>query len=169
VTTDPQPPADEVTLRLQHLRAMLGDLDGYIQRRAEDLAVPIVRDAEARARLAVTDAAGETQRLRDLVEELRKRIAVADRQRDEMNAARRILAAALGEPAGALPLSYFADRVTGALTVHQCPAIGIMTLPCCGRDAGEIREPIRVSTDPGKVTCEGKSSSEESSDGTDES
>lgn len=163
MTTDPQPPADEVTERLMHLRGMLADLDGHIQRRAEDLAVPMVRDAEARARLAITDAAGETQRLRDLAEERLRRIEAADRQRDESNAVRRILAAALGEPPGALPLSYFADRVTEALTIHQCPGIGVTVLPCCGRDLGEMREDIRVTSDPGKVTCQGKSSSEESS------
>lgn len=107
--------AGQTAQRLQHLRGMLADLDGYIQRRAEDLAEPIIRDAEARARLVITEATGETQRQRDLVEELRKRIAVVDRMRDELNAARRVLAAALGEPAGALPLSYFVDRAVALI------------------------------------------------------
>ena len=115
MTTEPQPAPDEVTARLMHLKGMLADLDNHIQRRAEDLAEPMIRDAEARARLAITEATGETQRQRDLVAELRKRIVVVDRMRDDLNAARRVLAAALGEPAGALPLSYFVDRAVAAI------------------------------------------------------
>ena len=119
MTTDPQPPADEAAQRLMHLKGMLADLDGHIQRRAEDLAEPMIRDAEARAQLAAVEARGEVQRERDLVAELRKRISATDRQRDEMNAARRALAAALGEPAGALPLSYFVERAVAVIEQHQ--------------------------------------------------
>jgi hypothetical protein len=115
VTTEPQSPPDEVTQRLMHLRGILADLDNHIQRRAEELAEPMIRDAEARARLAIVQATGETQQQRDLVEELRKRIAVTDRMRDEMNAARRLLAEAVGEHLGALPLSYFADRAVALI------------------------------------------------------
>lgn len=110
MTTDPQTPADEVTQRLMHLRGMLGDLRSYIRREAEDLAEPMIRDAEARARLAITEATGETQRQRDLVEELGRRLRAADKRTEEADNARRVLAAAIGEPAGALPLSYFVGR-----------------------------------------------------------
>jgi predicted transcriptional regulator len=79
-----------------HLRGMLADLDNHIQRRAEDLAEPMIRDAEARARLAITEATGEIQRQRDLVEELRKRLAAADRMREETRRIRDQLAEALG-------------------------------------------------------------------------
>jgi hypothetical protein len=111
VTTDRQPPADEVTQRLMHLRGMLGDLRSYIRREAEDLAEPMIRDAEARARLAIVEATGETQRQRELAEELGRRLRAADKRIEEAANARRVLAAALREHPGALPLSYFVGRV----------------------------------------------------------
>lgn len=98
MTTQPESPADEVTQRLHHLRAMLADLDGYVQRRAEDLAEPMIRDAEARARVTIVEATGETQRQRDLVAELRRRLAADDRFREEMRRFRDQLASALGRP-----------------------------------------------------------------------
>ena len=110
MTTDPQP--DEVTQRLQHLRAMLADLDGYIQRRAEDLAAPMIRDTEARAQLAVTEARSEVQRERDLVHELRRRLAAGDRFREEMHRYQGLLAAELGRHASTPWPSLVAEIVT---------------------------------------------------------
>lgn len=104
--------ADEVTQRLQHLRGMLADLDSYVQRRAEDLAEPMIRDAEARARLAITEATGETQRQRELVEELRKRLAAADRMREETRRIRDQLAEALGRHRSTPMESLVAEIVT---------------------------------------------------------
>jgi hypothetical protein len=90
----------EETERIRQLRAMLADLDGYVQRRAEDLAEPMIRDAEARARLAVVEARGEVQRQTDLVAELRKRIEAQGRRLSELEECRGRLAAALSRPAG---------------------------------------------------------------------
>ena len=109
----------EAAKLVERLNDLMANMEDYTRRRAEDLAEPMIRDAEARAQLAAVEARGEVQRERDLVAELRKRISATDRQRDEMNAARRALAAALGEPAGALPLSYFVERAVAVIEQHQ--------------------------------------------------
>jgi hypothetical protein len=92
--TEPQP--DEVTQRLQHLRGMLADLDGYIQRRAEELATPLIEDAAEKAREMVAGAERETQRQRDLVAELRRRISVLEGFREVADIARHRLGEVLG-------------------------------------------------------------------------
>jgi hypothetical protein len=105
---------------LSRLQACLADLDGYITRRAEDLAAPMIRDAEARARLAIVEAAGETQRQRALVEELRKRLRVQEQMREREQDARARLAALLRypvatNPAGLPPLAVLVAEVEKAL------------------------------------------------------
>jgi hypothetical protein len=109
----------EAAKLVERLNDLMANFEDVIRRKAEDLAEPMIRDAEARAQLAAMGARSEVQRERDLVAELRKRIAVADRMRDDLNAARRVLAAALGEPAGALPLSYFVDRAAAAIEARR--------------------------------------------------
>lgn len=119
MSADPQLPADEVTERIRHLRGMLADLTGYIEREAQELAAPMIRDAEARCRLAVTEARGEVQRKQDVNHELGRRLRALERRSEEAEGARHRLAAALGEPAGALPLSYFVGMAETVLAEAQ--------------------------------------------------
>lgn len=105
---------------LSRLQACLADLDGYITRRAEDLAAPMIRDTEARARLSVIEAAGETQRQRALVEELRKRLRVQEQMRERELDGRMRLARMFGypvatNPAGVPPLTVLVADVEKAL------------------------------------------------------
>lgn len=119
MTTDPQPPADEVTERIRHLRGMLADLTGYIEREAQELAAPMICDAEARCRLAVGEVRAEVQRKQDVNHELGRRLRALEKRSEEAEGARRRLAAALGEPAGALPLSYFVGMAETVLAEAQ--------------------------------------------------
>lgn len=92
--TEPQP--DEVTQRLQHLRGLVADLQNHIERRAEKLAGPLIEDAAEKARGMVAEAERETQRQRDLVAELRRRLEPLQRFAGENRDAVARLAAALG-------------------------------------------------------------------------
>jgi hypothetical protein len=71
----PVPVAELVSL--SHVAA---DLDGYIERRAAELATPLIEQAEARADERLRSAGHEVQRQVDLVAELRKTLEVRDRQ-----------------------------------------------------------------------------------------
>lgn len=62
---------------------MIADLDGYIERRAQAIAEPIIARAKEAAQEHVDDARYETQRQTDLVAELRRRIPPLDRTRDK--------------------------------------------------------------------------------------
>ncbi|MEV0584074.1 hypothetical protein [Nonomuraea sp. NPDC050310] len=62
------------------LRAMISDLDGYIERRAAELAAPIVAKAQEEAAAEVQGARGLQQRAEDLNVELRRMLKVRDRQ-----------------------------------------------------------------------------------------
>lgn len=92
--TEPQP--DEVTQRLQHLRGMLADLQDYIERRAEELAGPLIEDAAEKAREMVATAEREAQRWKDANTELGRRLEARQRFEDENRDAVARLAAALG-------------------------------------------------------------------------
>jgi hypothetical protein len=81
---------------LATLQAMIADLDGYITRRAEEIARPIITEAQERARGDVASALHDTQRARDVSAELGRRLNPLQRQADEAAAARDDLARALG-------------------------------------------------------------------------
>lgn len=62
------------------LHRTVADLDGYIQRRAEELAAPLVEAARAEAAERVAAMATQVQHHQDVADELRRIIAVRDRQ-----------------------------------------------------------------------------------------
>jgi hypothetical protein len=68
---------DEVT---GQLRAMIADLDGYIGRRAAEVAEPLIAAAKAAADARVAEAECGLQRAQDLVAELRRVLEYRDRQ-----------------------------------------------------------------------------------------
>lgn len=96
---------DETAETLARLQVILADLDGYITRRAEEVAEPLIRQARAEAALQARAAEFETQRQIDLVRELRRRLTSADRRLEREQDARGRLAALLaGDPE---------ERITG--------------------------------------------------------
>lgn len=74
------------TVLAAELVTVTANLDEHIQRRAEELAAPLVAEAERKANEAVRDARMAVQRQEDIVAELRRRIAVMERQREAANA-----------------------------------------------------------------------------------
>jgi hypothetical protein len=111
--TGPSSPGTEETERIRHLRGMLADLTGYIERRAEELATPLIESAGERAREMVAGAEREAQRWQDVNAELACRIGALQRRADENRDARDRLAEALGpnQHAGRL----LPDLVTAAV------------------------------------------------------
>lgn len=111
MTTEPQTPADEATERLMHLRGILADLDGFIQRRAEEIATPLIESAGERARGMVAEAERETERQRDLAAERLHRLEPLQRFADKNRDAVARLGAALGYryPSGHELLSLVAE------------------------------------------------------------
>lgn len=65
---------------LAQLRACLADLDGFIERRAQELANPLIQQAHAEAAEQVRAAQFEWQRQKEVVAELRCRVRARDRQ-----------------------------------------------------------------------------------------
>ncbi len=65
------------------LARMIGDLDGYIERRAREIADPLIAEAEARAHAAIAendaDSAARARRDSDLIAEMRRQITTLDR------------------------------------------------------------------------------------------
>lgn len=101
---------------LTRLRDCLADLEGYVTRRATELAAPLIEIAQAEAAALVKSAEFEAQRQIDLVRELRRRLAAIERQTAQAEAARRALATVLGyqEPS-AVPLAALVAEVETAL------------------------------------------------------
>lgn len=64
---------------LDLLQAMITDLDGYIDRRAQELAAPVIAAAEQSVREARAETAGTQQRGDDVAAELRRRITGLER------------------------------------------------------------------------------------------
>jgi hypothetical protein len=62
------------------LRAVTADLSGYIERRAAELAAPMITAALADAAAVRAAAAQEIERRDDLADELTRRLATIDRQ-----------------------------------------------------------------------------------------
>ena len=102
---------------LAKLRDCLADLEGYVTRRATELAAPLIEIAQADAAALVRAAEFEAQRQIDLVRELRKRLAVFEQIRVREQDARGRLAALLGgypvatNPAGLPPLEVLVTDV----------------------------------------------------------
>lgn len=105
-----------VPATVDQMAAMIADLDGYIARRAREIAQPMVRAAQDQASAQVGAAQRETERQRDLVTELGRRLGPADQQVEQIRDARDRLAAALGHlsPLG-LPLSGLVDEAVSKL------------------------------------------------------
>jgi hypothetical protein len=62
------------------LRRMIADLDGYIDRRASELAAPLIAEARKAAEDAVGKAEAEIRRQRDLIAEFRRQLAGQEKQ-----------------------------------------------------------------------------------------
>jgi hypothetical protein len=81
------------------LALMLADLEGFIERKAREVAAPLIEQADAIAEERVREADQRTQRQADLVAELRRQAAFLRRQLDQSRAESRqnaeIAAAAL--------------------------------------------------------------------------
>jgi len=73
-----------VETRYGSLPAMLSDLDGYIARRAEEIAAPVIAAAGQSVRDAGNETAGAVQRGDDLAGELQRRIAALERQNERL-------------------------------------------------------------------------------------
>lgn len=86
----------ETTPESVTLAEMIRDLDGYITRRAEELAKPLIEQANAAADLRVRDAERDLERERDVLKECRRRLAVASTAQDTVRVAAKRLATALG-------------------------------------------------------------------------
>lgn len=83
VDPDRAKPLAEVSLpagELSHLGQVIADLDGYIERRAQDLARPLIEEAEGDAAKRVLTALHEMQRQANLADELRRTLTVRDRE-----------------------------------------------------------------------------------------
>lgn len=70
--------------QLDALRQITTNLDGYLERRAAELAQPLIDKANAAADERVQEAEFETRRQTDLVTELRRQLAPADRYRQRV-------------------------------------------------------------------------------------
>ncbi|MGI8333450.1 hypothetical protein ACRYCC_26155 [Actinomadura scrupuli] len=70
--------------QLDTLSQITKDLDGYLERRAAELAQPLIDKANAAAAERVREAEAEVTRQTDLVTELRRQIAPADRYRQRV-------------------------------------------------------------------------------------
>jgi len=65
------------------LRAMIADLDGYIDRRAAEFAAPQIAAAEQKHRGEIADQEARNQRLEDLIGELRRLRKVREDQLED--------------------------------------------------------------------------------------
>jgi hypothetical protein len=66
------------------LQRTIADLDGHINRGAQELAAPLIDAARADADRAVTAAQRETERQTDLVKELRRQYTALENQLDNL-------------------------------------------------------------------------------------
>jgi hypothetical protein len=65
------------------LQASITGLDALIERRAAELAAPVIAAAQADADAKVAEVQGDLQRRDDLVKELRRRIVAAERNLEQ--------------------------------------------------------------------------------------
>lgn len=66
---------------LDLLQAMIADLDGYIARKAHEIAAPVMAAADQSVRDARAETDGAIQRGDDVAREIRRRIRVLERDR----------------------------------------------------------------------------------------
>lgn len=92
------------------LAAMIADLDGYITRKAEAIAAPVIAAAQQEALQPAAEAQADAQRWKDVNTELGRRIAALQRNLD---ASRRYREIAEGLPPGTL-----APQADGSPDVH---------------------------------------------------
>jgi hypothetical protein len=149
---------------LAQLQACLADLDAYIERRAQVLADPVIRQARARAAGQIKTAGVEAQRQSDLVRELRKRLEVQERMRED---ARTRLAALLGyarvpDGPGLPPLDVLVDDMEKALagrnghapeaeTTERARHFPEMPPKLDGEDAGQYTDRLTGADGTGRV------------------
>lgn len=116
------------TVTHEKLRGMIADLDGYIERRATEIAGDRIKAAEntasgqvarimAQRNEMVAERRADLQRQTGLVTELRRRILATDRQADHVETLRRRLAGAVGRDPALSPLpgliAEVEDRLNG--------------------------------------------------------
>lgn len=96
----PPAPASDADGLLARAQAILTALDEHIERRAEELAEPLIEAAAENARQLVdrveSSAQAEIGRLQDVLAELRRRLAAYDRHQEQMDGYLDRLAVALG-------------------------------------------------------------------------
>ena len=109
-------------LRLLH--KMIGDLDGYIGRRASELAAPLIEQARAEARAEIAEAVAQNQRITDLAEELKRRMGPLQQRSDESRAACGRLAAALGHDPWGCTLDVLVAEAEAALADAKAASHG---------------------------------------------
>ena len=81
-------PLSQTERLLARLETMTGDLAGYVEQRAREVAEPVMELAERTAARAVAVAEGERDRERDLVAELRLQLEAAHRRESALRHAR---------------------------------------------------------------------------------
>lgn len=84
---------------LSQLATMIADLDSYIERRAAERAAPAIDAARAEAADTVRQADAELTRRADLVAELRRRVKILERGRDQAVRDLAAIYAATSDPA----------------------------------------------------------------------
>lgn len=97
------------------LRAATADLDGYIQRRAAEMAAPLIEEARDQAAAEVAGARADAQRKDDLIAELRRRVQALERQCERWREATGVRAPEMArladDPAPPQPLSHPPERL----------------------------------------------------------
>lgn len=73
------------------LEKITSDLDGYLERRAAELAAPLIEQAEEHAAECLGKAEFEARRQADLVAELRRQLKPAIRQADQRALGKKVL------------------------------------------------------------------------------
>lgn len=71
---------------LAALRHIVGDLDGYLERRAAEMAAPRIAEAEADAQRRIGEKGQELERERDLTAEMRRQIIALVKMSDGLRA-----------------------------------------------------------------------------------
>ena len=91
------PPPDDAGQLVADLTAAIADLDGYIMRRAHELAAAMVEQAQAEAEERIRGAGFQVQRLEDVNRELRRRVAALSNYAPRMDDVARRLEDAAAE------------------------------------------------------------------------
>jgi chromosome segregation ATPase len=106
---------ETIPASFERLRSMIQDLDGYIDRRAAELAKPLLGKALADVAEATERTRAEVRRREDLLAELRRRLDPLQRRSDENRTACERLAGALGHSPVGCSLPQLVDEAIEAL------------------------------------------------------